>query len=410
MNQSRGVVIVGASVAGMHAAEGLREFGYGMRIDLIEVETRLPYDRPPLSKSVLLGKATHEDIRLHGDGALAALGVELHRGVPATELRERTACLADGREFPGSEVILATGLSSRALPGQPRAASVRTLRTLDDALALRERMRASSSIVIIGGGLIGGEVASSGRELGLRVTVVEALPVPMARVLGVRAGRLFAGLWRGRDVELRAGTQGRGIDADDDAARVTLGDGAVIAADTVVVAIGSVLNTGWLGSVAGPAGLVCDSTGQVLGHDSVFAAGDIASWPDHATGRHYRREHWTRARTQAAAIAARICGQEPAPPAPDYAWTNQFGMMIQILGRPELADTTVVLETGPETGPETGTGAPRGTVLGYFARDRIVGALMFAAPRRKGFYHRLIAASGSISEFAGAAGSAEPFE
>jgi NADPH-dependent 2,4-dienoyl-CoA reductase/sulfur reductase-like enzyme len=103
MNQSRGVVIVGASVAGMHAAERLREYGYGMRIDLIEVETRLPYDRPPLSKSVLLGKATHEDIRLHGDGALAALGVELHRGVPATELRERSVCLADGREFPGSE-------------------------------------------------------------------------------------------------------------------------------------------------------------------------------------------------------------------------------------------------------------------------------------------------------------------
>ena len=94
--------------------------------------------------------------------------------------------------------------------------------------------------------------------------------------------------------------------------------------------------------------------------------------------------------------------QEPAPSAPDYAWTNQFGMMIQILGRPELADTTVVLETG--------TGAPRGTVLGYFARDRIVGALMFGAPRRKGFYNRFIAARGSISEFAGAAGSAEPFE
>ena len=402
MDQPRGVVIVGASVAGMHAAERLRAYGYEQRIDLIEVETWLPYDRPPLSKSILLGKATHDDIRLHGDPALAALGVELHHGVPATELRGRTVCLADGREFPGGQVILATGLSSRPLPGQPKAASVRTLRKLDDALALRERMQASSSIVIIGGGLIGGEVASAGRELGLRVTVVEALPVPMARVLGVRAGGLFAGLWRERGVEVRAGTQVRGIDADDDAARVALSDGTVIAADTVVVAIGSVLNTGWLGSVAGPAGLICDSTGQVLGHDGVFAAGDIASWPDQVTGGHDRREHWTRARTQAAAIAARICGRDPEPPTPEYAWTNQFGMMIQILGRPELADATVLLETGAEALP--------GTVLGYLARDRIVGALIFGAPRRKGFYNRLIAAGRPIGEFAGAAGPAEPFE
>jgi 3-phenylpropionate/trans-cinnamate dioxygenase ferredoxin reductase subunit len=386
----------------MHAAERLRKYGYGARIDLIEAETRLPYDRPPLSKSVLLGKATHDDIRLHSDGALAELGVGLHRGVPAAGLDKRTVRLADGREFPGSEVILATGLSSRLLPGQPQAASVRSLRKLDDALALRERMRAGSSMVIIGGGLIGGEVASAGRELGLHVTVVEALPAPMARALGVRAGGLLAGLYRGRDVELRAGVQVRGIHADDDAAQVTLGDGTVIVADTAVVAIGSVLNTEWLGSMAGATGLICDGTGQVLGHDGVFAAGDIASWPDPVTGRHYRREHWTRARTQAAAIAARICGQQPEPSAPEYAWTHQFGMMIQILGRPELADTTVLLETGAD--------APRGTILGYFARNRIVGALIVGAPRRKGFYNRLISAGGSIREFADAADSAEPFE
>lgn len=406
MPESAGVVIVGASVAGMHAAERLREYGYGQRIDLIEAETRLPYDRPPLSKAVLLGKATHDDIRLHGDAALEALGVELHRGVPAMELHERTVRLADGREFPGSQVILATGLSPRPLPGQPQASSVRTLRKLDDALALRERMLASSSIAIIGAGLIGGEVASAGRELGLDVTVVEALPAPMARALGVRAGGLFAGLYRGRGVELRAGVGVRGVDADGDAARVTLGEGTVIAADTAVVAIGSVLNTGWLGPMAGPTGLICDSTGHVQGRDGVFAVGDIASWPDHTTGGHYRREHWMSARTQATAVAARICGQEPKPPVPDYAWTDQFGMMIQILGRPELADTTVLLETGAETGAED----PRGTVLGYFAEDRIVGALIFGAPRRKGFYNRLIFAGGSIREFVGAAGSAEPFE
>jgi NADPH-dependent 2,4-dienoyl-CoA reductase/sulfur reductase-like enzyme len=406
MPESPGVVIVGASVAGLHVAEQRRAGGYQRRVDLIDAETRLPYDRPPLSKAVLLGKATHDDIRLQGDAALAALGVELHRGVPAVQLHERTVLRADGREFTGSRVIAATGLSARSLPGQPLASSVRTLRTLDDALAQREGMLAGKSIAIIGAGLIGCEVASAGRDLGLDVTVVEALPAPMARALGVRAGALFAGLLRGRGVELLAGAQVRGIDADDDGAQVTLGDGTVIAADTVLVAIGSVLNTGWLGPMAGPAGLICDGTGQVEGRDGVFAVGDIASWPDPATGGQLRQEHWMSARTQAAAVASLICGQPPAPVKPDYAWTDQFGLMIQILGRPELADTTVLLETGAGA-PE----APRGTVLGYFAQDRIVGALIFGAPRRKAFYNRLISAGAPVSEFAGASGAAaEPFE
>jgi NADPH-dependent 2,4-dienoyl-CoA reductase/sulfur reductase-like enzyme len=396
-----GTVIVGASVAGLHAAEQLRAAGYRHRIDLIEAETRLPYDRPPLSKGVLLGKATHDDIRLHGDDALAALDLNLHRGVRATGLRGRTVRCADGREFTGRHVILATGLSPRPLPGQPAAASVRTLRTLDDALALRERMLAGSSIAIIGAGLVGCEVASAGRDLGLDVTVVEALAAPMTAALGAAAGQVFADLLRDRGVRLLTDAQVQGIEADDDRAQVTLGDGTVITANTVLVAIGSVPNTGWLAPLAplagpaGPAGLICDNAGQVAGRDGLYAVGDIASWPDPVTGGHRRQEHWMSARTQAAAVAARIAGQPPAPPRPDYAWTDQFGLLIQTLGRPDLADTTVRLEE---------------KVLGYFAQGRIVGALILGAPGRKGPYSRLIAAGAPISEFAEAeAGSAEPF-
>jgi NADPH-dependent 2,4-dienoyl-CoA reductase/sulfur reductase-like enzyme len=400
-----GTVIVGASVAGMHAAEQLRAGGYQGGIDLIDAETRPPYDRPPLSKSVLLGEATHDDIRLQSDGGLAALGVDLHLGAPAVEFSGRTVRLANGREFTGSQVILATGLSSRPLPGQPQAASVRTLRSLDDAHALRERMLAGNSIAIIGAGLIGCEVASARRDLGLKVTMVEAPPTPMARALGGRAGRLFAGLPRDRGVELLAGAQVSGIDADDDGARVTLGDATVITADTVLVAIGSTLNTDWLGPLAGAQGLVCDATGQVEGHDGVYAVGDIASWPDPATGGACRLEHWMSARTEAAAVAALICGQPPALPRPDYAWTNRFGLLIQILGRPELADTTILLEHHAEP-PE----AQQGTVLGYFAQDRIVGALIFGAPRRKAVYNRLIAANTPSARLPAPAGPAEPFE
>ena len=413
MPQSPGVVIVGASVAGLHAAERLRAAGYRRRIDLIDAETRLPYDRPPLSKGVLLGQATHDDIRLHGDDALAALDVGLHRGLPATELRDRTVHREDGREFTGRHVILATGLSSRPLPGQPKASSVRTLRTLDDALALRQRMLAGQSLAIIGAGLIGCEVASAGRDLGLDVTVVEALPAPLAGPLGVRAGGLFAALLRDRKVELRASARVQHIDADDDRSQLTLGDGSVITADTMLVAIGSVPNTGWLGGWLGPLsgaeGLLCDGVGQVAGHDGVYAVGDIARWPDPAAGGHRRCEHWMCARAQAAAVAAIIAGQPPAPPKPDHAWTDQFGLLIQILGRPELADTTAVLETGAPDAPKAPE-APRGTVLGYFAQDRIVGALIFGVPRRKAFYHRLIAAGAPISEFANAPATAEPFQ
>jgi NADPH-dependent 2,4-dienoyl-CoA reductase/sulfur reductase-like enzyme len=389
-----GTVIVGASVAGMRAAEQLRAAGYRRRIDLIDAETRLPYDRPPLSKGVLLGKAAHDDIRLQPAGALAALDLNLHLGVPATGLRGRTVQCADGREFTGGHVIAATGLSSRLLPGQPQTASVRTLRTLDDALALRGRMVAGSSIAIVGAGLIGCEVASAARDLGLHVTVVEALPAPMTAALGAEAGRLFAGLLRDRGVELLAGAQVHNIDADDHRAQVTLGDGTVITADTVLVAIGSVLNTGWLEPLAGPAGLICDAVGQVAGQHGVYAIGDIASWPDPVTGGHRRREHWMSARTQAAAVAAHIAGQPPVPPKPEYAWTDQFGLMIQILGRPDLADATVYLEE---------------KVLGYFAQDRIVGALIFGARRRKAHYSGLIAAGAAIGEFAELAGSAKPF-
>jgi NADPH-dependent 2,4-dienoyl-CoA reductase/sulfur reductase-like enzyme len=386
-----GVVIVGASVGGAHVAGQLRANGYRDRIDLIEAETRLPYDRPPLSKGVLLGKAAHDDIRLPVDD------VDLHLGATAVELRGRTVHLADGRRLTGGHVVLATGLSARTLPGQPRdVASVRTLRSYDDALALRERMLSGGSIAIIGGGLIGCEVASAGRDLGLDVTVVEALPAPMARALGSRGGRLFARLLRDHGVRLLTGAQVGAIAADDDRAQVTLGDGAVITADTVLVAIGSVLNTGWLGALATQeAGLACDDSGQVAGQDGLLAVGDIASWPDPGTGGRHRREHWMSARTQAAAVAARICGLPPAPPKPEYAWTDQFGLLIQILGRPELAEVTVPLEE---------------KVLGYVARDRLVGALLVGVPRRKGFYNRLIAAAAPLTEFADGAGPAEPFQ
>jgi NADPH-dependent 2,4-dienoyl-CoA reductase/sulfur reductase-like enzyme len=390
MSSQPGVVIVGASVAGLHAAEQLRRYEYRGTIEVIDAQSHLPYDRPPLSKGVLSGELGHEDIRLHDDAALSRLEIRLHLGVPATALDGRRVELADGRAFEGERVILATGLSPRALPGQPNGPAVRAVRTLDDALSLRERLACTSSLVIVGAGLIGGEVASVARKLGLRVTMLESLPAPMSRVLGQSAGELFAELFARNGVDLRTGVTVGGITADDSGAWLTLGDGTTIAADTAVVSIGSVLNTCWLGGLAGRDGVACDASGAVPGLHGVFAVGDIAAWPDPVTGDRYRKEHWTSARSQAAAVGAAICGQAPPRLLPEYAWTDQFSLRIQTLGRPELADASIELEPGGD--------GPAGTVVGYFAAGCLVGALLFGAPRRLSHYNRLIAAGAPLDQ------------
>jgi 3-phenylpropionate/trans-cinnamate dioxygenase ferredoxin reductase subunit len=367
----------------MHAAEQLRRYGYAGTIDVIDAQAHLPYDRPPLSKAVLTGDMAHQDIRLHDDAALSVLDIRVHLGMPATALDGRRVILADGQYFEGEQVILAMGLSPRVLPCQPDRASIRGIRTLDDALALRARLTRTSSIAIVGAGLIGGEVASVARKLGLRVTMLESLPAPMSRVLGPRAGELFAELCTRNGVDLRTGIAIGGLTVDDSGAQITLGDWTTIRAETVVVSIGSVLNTSWLGGLAGPDGVACDAGGAVPGHEGLFAIGDIASWPDPVTGGHHRKEHWTRARSQATEVAATICGQAPPQPLPEYAWTDQFSLRIQTLGRPELAENTIEVES------RTGDG-PAGTVLGYFADGHLVGALLFGVPRRVGHYNKLI--------------------
>jgi 3-phenylpropionate/trans-cinnamate dioxygenase ferredoxin reductase subunit len=266
---------------------------------------------------------------------------------------------------------------------------VHTLRTLDDALALRATLEKVSSLLVVGAGFIGAEVASSARTRGIAVTVVEALDVPAVHALGPQLGTVAGRLLTEGGVELHTGAEiTRFADAQTGVA-VELADGRQLGADAAVVGIGGVPRLDWLAGTGVDAsrGLACGPTGRVHGLDGVWAVGDVAAWDDPLHGGRHRHEHWTSAGDQAAVVARDILGAPPPPAAVPYCWSDQFGMKIQILGRPELGDEVVPLHgAGLDGGPV------RGTVAAYLSGDRVVAVAGFGAARLVARYRPLVAA------------------
>lgn len=391
------MVIVGASVAGLRVAEQLRANGFAGRVVLVGREPHLPYDRPPLSKQLLLGTMGVDQIRLRSEQELTDLAVEVRLSSAAAALEETGVELVDGTRISADRVVIATGVSPRGLPGQPSVASVGMLRTLDDSNWLAGRLARQAPIAIVGGGFIGAEVASAARAHGVDAVVLEACSEPMERVLGVAGGRLFRQLWREHGVDVRVNAMVRRIDADDVAATVVLGEAPadVLQVGTVVVGIGSRPNSGWLGETADADGAVhCDEVGRVLTHPSAYAAGDIAAWPD-GGGARRRVEHWTSARHQAAVVAAHICGAPlPTDPMASYFWTDQFGLKIQVLGRTDSAEDAIVVQ------PEADR-VGRSAVV-YIAQGRPVGVALFAAPRLLRTCNAALVAAWGTDELVGA--------
>lgn len=366
------VVVVGAGLGGLRTAEHLRRAGFGGRVSLVGDEPHAPYDRPPLSKQVLTGEWEPERTALHLD---EGLGIDLRLGVAAARVRPGEVTLADGSVLRGDAVVVATGLSARRLPGQP--GGVHTLRTLDDAVALRATLRTARSLLVVGGGFIGAEVASSARTLGLDVTVLEALPAPSARALGNEVGALCGRLLTAAGVDLRVGVGPVRILDTGSGVAVELAGGSRVAADAAVVGIGGAPRLEWSDGAIAPdaaGGVTCGSTGRVRGLAGVWALGDVATW-DSGTGPH-RAEHWTSAGDQAAVVARDITGGEVPPPRVPYFWSDQFGTKIQMFGRPEQADGLVSLR-----GDGLAGGDVRGSVVGYTAGDRLVAVVGFGAPR-----------------------------
>ncbi|HEY0812874.1 MAG TPA: FAD-dependent oxidoreductase [Pseudonocardia sp.] len=387
MTQPEHVLVVGAGLGGLRTVERLRAAGYQGRLSLVGDERRAPYDRPPLSKQVLTGEWAPERTTLRSVEGLDELGVRTYLGLRAVALRPGEVELEDGASLHADAIVIATGLAARTMPGQPR--QVHTLRTLDDALALRAALEQAQSVLVIGGGFIGAEVASSAHSRGLAVTVLEALPVPSARALGPELGHLAGRLMTEAGIDLRCDVRVSGFVEAGLRAGVALADGTRVEADVAVVGIGGVPRLEWIDglSAAQTVGVPCGPTGRVEGLSGVWALGDVAAWADPEHGDRYRHEHWTSAADQATAVARDILGEAPSPAPVPYFWSDQFGLKIQLIGRPEQADGLVPLHGDGLTG-----GAVKGTVVGLLAGERLVAVAGFGAARLVVRYRALLQA------------------
>ncbi|WP_411138932.1 NAD(P)/FAD-dependent oxidoreductase [Streptomyces sp. C10] len=335
------VVIVGAGIAGVQTAVALREQGWRGAITLLGDEPHPPYDRPPLSKAVLLGKAEGSTF----DVDFAALGIELHLGRPVTALLP-DAHVVETADGPVSYdyAVLATGADPIVLPGSEGMPGVHLLRTLDDAERLRPVLAAQHEIVVVGAGWIGAEFATAAREAGCSVTVVEAADRPLAGALPAEVAAHMTGWYTAAGAELRTGARVASVTAG----AVTLADGTTLPADAVVVGIGARPATAWL---AGSGVEVSPQDGAVLADDrlrtsvpDVYAVGDCASFPSARYGTRLLIHHWDNAlqgpRTVAENIArgdAEGLVYDPVP----YFWSEQFGRFVQYAGHHGNADELV---------------------------------------------------------------------
>ena len=446
----RSVAIVGGSLAGLRAAETLRSDGFSGTIHFIGEETRLPYDRPPLSKEVLGDKMEVANAGLISQEAFDALRLELHLGKRAVGLdaQRKAVLLASEDEAGGSGeaskaagktaeagratsegaaaseeimadgIVIATGSRPRKMPGTEGIGGVYTLRTLEDCLALKAEFDTGPKVAVIGAGFIGAEVAATARGLGLDVTVIEMLATPLARVLGDTLGQVMADLHRDNGVDLRLGVGVEEVVAGDGGrvSSVELSDGTSIAADVVVVGIGVIPNTEWLegSGLEIDNGVVCDET--LLAAPGITAAGDVARWPNRRFGETMRIEHWDNAIEQGIAAARRLlaggwgqsgggeassgvagdgeAGSEeageamPFTPVP-WFWSDQYDRKIQLAGR-----------SSPDGRVEIVTGSleERRFAAIYEREGKLVGVLGMNRPRHVMQYRQLIVDGASWQE------------
>ena len=388
MRKLERIAVFGASLAGLRAAESLRRLGYGGALVLVGAEKHLPYDRPPLSKELLQGRWEVDRIGLRRQ-PYEELELDLRLGVRATalDLAARELVLGDGVREPFDALVLATGASPRRLRGQPDLPGVHLLRTLDDALALRAALEARPRVLVVGAGFIGAEVAASCRARGLQVTLVEPLPVPLARGLGEAMGRVCAELHRDQGVDLRCGVGVSGFQGHQRIERVTLSDGSSVEADLVVVGIGAAPETGWLegSGLRLDDGVVCDAFCAAA--PGVFAAGDVARWHNPLFGEEMRVEHWSNAAEQGSYVAERLAGTDlgaqPFAPVP-FFWSDQYGVKIQFAGRMRPDDEVRLV---------AGSLAERKFTALYGRAGRLSGVLAWSRPRDLAKYRRLIAAA-----------------
>jgi len=348
MKEPQVFVIVGAGLAGAKAAQTLRESGFGGEIVLLGDEPERPYERPPLSKGLLLGTAERESVFVHEAGWYAEHDVDLRTGVTATAIDRaaRQVELADGHRVGYDALLLATGATPRRLdvPGADLD-GVLTLRTLSDSDRIAAQLVDGAHLVVVGAGWIGLEIAAAARQRGATVTVVERSELPLLRVLGPGLARVFADLHRDHGVTFRLGATVQAFRGEGRVSAVLLGDGTELRADTVVVGVGVRPNV----ALAEQAGLTVDNgvvVDQALRSSDprVYAAGDIANAYHPLYGTHLRVEHWATALHSGPAAARSMLGAEVVYDRLPYFFTDQYDLGMEYTGYapPGGYDTVVV--------------------------------------------------------------------
>jgi NADPH-dependent 2,4-dienoyl-CoA reductase/sulfur reductase-like enzyme len=339
-----GVVVVGASVAGLTTVEALREEGFDGPVTLVGAESRLPYARPPLSKQVLTGTWQPERATLRDRSRLDHLDMRLRLGLPATglDLTDRAVRLARGALLPFGQLVVATGTAARRLPGTGRRAGIHVLRTLDDAVALRRELTYRPRVVVVGGGVLGCEVAAAARTAGGDVTLVGRSPELRLGSAGTHLSALLAEHLTDHAVRVRTGVAVREVLGDARVTGLRLSDSSVVPADVVVAAVGCRPATGWL---AGSGldirdGVRCDAHGRAATQahaTEVYAVGDVARWDDPVTGAARRVEHQAAAIDHARAVGRLIATGRTSEPIVPFFWSELLGTRVLVHGRPDDA-------------------------------------------------------------------------
>jgi 3-phenylpropionate/trans-cinnamate dioxygenase ferredoxin reductase subunit len=330
-------------------AETLRRDGFTGQITLVGEDSQAPYDRPPLSKQVLAGAWSGDEVALRDAETIQALDLDLRFGMraDAVDTVSRTVALSDGSRVPYHDLVIATGVRPRRLPGTDGVGGVHVLRTLEDALRLRSELVGRPRLVIVGAGFLGAEVAAVARAAGATVTLVSDVDAPLSDVLGDELGQLLVGVHVEHGVRVHTGVKVIGIATEDGRATgVQLADGTTLGADLVLVSIGSMPNTEWLAGSGIPIdnGVLCDQYCRAA--PAVWAAGDVASWYHVGIGERIRVEHRTNAAEQGMAVARNIlAGSSPTAFVPvPYIWSDQYDLKIQIYGLPRGADSFTVTD------------------------------------------------------------------
>ena len=391
MNKVRKIVVVGASLAGVRACQNLRREGFEGHLTLIGDEKHLPYDRPPLSKTMLTSDQDPLDLTLVSNSDLSDLGLDLILGEQATALNtERSEVTVGGEEIRYDGLIIATGARARKLSKFDDIGGIHTLRTVDDAVAIRSGLQSSSSVVIVGAGFIGSEVAAAAKQRGCQVTIVEANEAPLVRGLGIKVGDAYANLLRSNDIDLRLGVSVEEVHGDESIEGVTLTDGAFVSAELLVVGIGAVPNTEWLttSGLSVDDGIVCDETLNA-GVRGIYAVGDVAKAPNRWLGDRIRRtEHWTTATEHAALAAKNLLTPENSNSynSVPFIWSDQGEDRIQIAGDTIDFDEVEILSASAED---------QAFIAGYRHGDSLAGVMALNNMRSFVKFRRLIAGNGS---------------